>query len=45
MIAGVVFFYQEGDAGGIRNNREEISYEKMKDKEYHGLALFFLGEA
>jgi len=31
--------------GRNEDEREEIGYEKMKDKEYHGLALFFLDRA
>ena len=31
--------------GRKENEREEIRYEKMKDREYHGLELFFLDGA
>jgi hypothetical protein len=43
-MAGVGFLLSERGLEEDEDDRQKIIYEKMKDKEYQGLALFFLGE-
>jgi hypothetical protein len=43
-MAGVGFLLSGRGLEEDEDDRQKIIYEKMKDKEYHGLALFFLGE-